>query len=523
MGTVADVYRPMFMPDLLVAALDRHADKPAVYLGAEVLTARQVRDEMSRYVQAYESLGIGRGHPVAMLSKNRPEVLFAMGANMLTACRSTALHPMGALADQSYVLEDAGTETLVFDAAFAERAAALQAQVPALKQLLSFGPCDVGTDLIEVTRDFAPRGLVPPVVDPEDVTGLTYTGGTTGKPKGVMQTYRGGATLTQIQLAEWEWPTETRFLIATPLSHAGAAFFVPTLLRGGCLIVLPGFDPTAVLETIQSHRITATMLVPTMLYMLLDHPRLGEYDLSSLETVYYGAAAISPTRLQEAIDRFGPIFFQFYGQTECGMTISVLRKDEHDRSDLARLASCGRPVPWLHVALLDDDLAEVPEGEPGEICVRGPLVTKGYWNQSEQTDELFKGGWLHTGDVARKDADGFYTIVDRKKDLIVSGGFNVFPREVEDVIATHPAVAQVAVIGVPDEKWGEAVRAVVVLRPGFDPNPEELAQLVRDRKGAIHAPKAVDFVESIPVSPLGKPDKKVLRARYWQGADRLVN
>jgi fatty-acyl-CoA synthase len=451
-------------------------------------------------------------------------VLFTMGANMLTPCRSTALHPMGSLEDQAYVLEDAGVETLVFDpSAFEDRAAELRDKVPGLKTLLSLGPSEVGTDLIELAKSFTPQPLVAPVVDPEEVTGLTYTGGTTGKSKGVMQTYRSGATLTQIQLAEWEWPEDTRFLISTPLSHAGAAFFVPTLLRGGCIVVLPGFDPTAVLEAIQKYKITATMLVPTMLYILMDHPKIDEYDLSSLETVYYGAAAMSPTRLKEAIARFGSIFFQFFGQSECGMTISVLKKDEHDTSDMARLATCGRAVPWLKVALLDDDLNEVPDGEPGEICVRGPLVMKGYWNKPEQTAEALAGGWLHTGDIARKDPQGFLTIVDRKKDMIVSGGFNVFPREIEDVIGTHPAVGQVAVIGVPDEKWGEAVKAVVVLRPDQSVTEEELAELVKTKKGAVHAPKSVDFVDAIPVSALGKPDKKVLRAQYWQGSDRLVN
>ncbi|HEX3825179.1 MAG TPA: AMP-binding protein [Mycobacteriales bacterium] len=520
----SDLHHPAYMPNLLVAALARHADRPAVYLGDEVLTASQVAEEMSRYVQAYASLGIAEHHPIAMLSKNRPEVLFTMGANMLTPCRSTSLHPMGSVDDQAYVLEDAGIETLVFDpSAFDDRAAELRDRVPGLKTLLSLGPSEVGTDLIALARTFEPQPLVAPVVDGEEVTGLTYTGGTTGKSKGVMQTYRSGATLTQIQLAEWEWPEDTRFLIATPLSHAGAAFFIPTLLRGGCLVVLPGFDPTGVLEAIQKYKITATMLVPTMLYILMDHPKIDDYDLSSLETVYYGAAAMSPTRLKEAIAKFGSIFFQFFGQSECGMTISVLKKSEHDTNDLARLATCGRAVPWLTVKLLDDDLNEVPDGDPGEICVRGPLVMKGYWNKPEQTAEALAGGWLHTGDIARKDGGGFLTIVDRKKDMIVSGGFNVFPREIEDVLGTHPAVAQVAVIGVPDEKWGEAVKAVVVLRPEQSVTGDELSALVKEAKGAIHAPKSVDFVEAIPLSALGKPDKKVLRARYWQGSDRLVN
>src|SRR5213080_1710381 len=308
-----DLHRPAFMPDLLVAALARHADKPAVYLGDEVLTASQVAAEMSRYVQAYASLGIGEHHTIAMLSKNRPEVLFTMGANMLTPCRSTSLHPMGSADDQAYVLEDAGVETLVFDpTGFDERAAELQRRVPGLKTLLSLGPSEVGTDLIALAKQFDAKPLVAPVVDPEEVTGLTYTGGTTGKSKGVMQTYRSGATLTQIQLAEWEWPEDTRFLISTPLSHAGAAFFVPTLLRGGCIVVLPGFEPTAVLEAIQKYRITATMLVPTMLYILLDHPKAPELRPADLEALQQGRGAVVATPLQEGHGKARPIFFQFF-------------------------------------------------------------------------------------------------------------------------------------------------------------------------------------------------------------------
>ena len=518
------LHRGAFMADLLIAALDRNPDQPAMYLGEHVLTAREVRDQISRYAQALASIGLTKGSAVSVLSPNRPEVLFNSGAFNVTGCRATPLHPMGSLDDHAYVLEDAGIETLVFDpAVYDARAADLRDRVPGLKRLLAFGPSEVGEDYLELAASFMPQPLTAPPVEPDDVGTISYTGGTTGKPKGVMGTYRSGATLTSIQMSEWQWPHEPRFLICTPLSHAGAAFFMPTLLRDGSIVVLPGFEPTKFLETVEKFRISATMLVPTMLYVLLDHPKLDDYDLSSLETIYYGAAAMSPTRLKEAIERFGPIFFQYYGQAECPMTVTVLRKEEHDVNDMARLATCGRPVPWLHVKLLDDDGNEVARGEPGEICVQGPLVMKGYLNKPEQTEEAFRGGWLHTGDVAREDAGGYLTIVDRKKDMIVSGGFNVYPREVEDVLATHPSVGSVAVIGVPDEKWGEAVKAVVVLRPGATASPDELAALVKERKGAVYAPKTVDFVESIPLSPLGKPDKKALRAQYWNDASRQVN
>ncbi len=522
-----DLHKAAFLPDLLVAALNRHPDRPAVYLGDQVLTGSEVAAQMSCYAQAYADQGLKQASPVSILSPNRPEVLFALGANMVTGCRASALHPLGSLDDHAYVIDDAEIETLVFDPSFGERARQLQERCPKLTRLLSFGPCEVGEDLLALAAKFEPQRLVAPNVDGEDVAGFVYTGGTTGKPKGVMGTYRSGATMTMIQMAEWEWPEDTRFLICTPLSHAGAAFFIPTLLTGGAIVVLPHFDPGLVLETIEKYKITATMIVPTMLYVLLDSPKLDETDMSSLQTVYYGAAACSPTRLQEAIRRLGPIFFQYYGQAECPMAITSLKKEDHDVDDLDRLATCGRPTPWVKVRLLDDDCNEVPRGEPGEICVQGPLVMAGYWKKPAETDAALQGGWLHTGDIAREDEHGFYTIVDRKKDMIVSGGFNVFPREIEDVLAQHPAVSQCAVIGVPDEKWGEAVKAIVVLRP--DATAEratltaELIALVKEHKGAHHQPKSVEYADAIPVSPLGKPDKKALRVQYWGDTGRQVH
>ncbi|MGV5049491.1 AMP-binding protein [Rhodococcus pyridinivorans] len=511
----ADLYRPAFTPDLLITALDRSADRPALHLGDVVLTGAEMRAAISRFQQALASVGVGQGTAVAMLSKNRPEVLISMGATMVAGCRTTALNPMGSLSDHLYISTDAEIETLIFDPRhFEERAAELCEQVPTLKNLFSLGPSSVGTDILALSEEFTEQRLVSAPVDIEDTSSIVYTGGTTGKPKGVMGSFRSGAALNQIQMAEWQWPEQPRFLVCTPLSHAGAAFFVPTLLRGGCLYVLPHFDPALVLEAIEKHRINATMLVPTMIYMLLDHLDFDSRDLSSIETLFYGASAMSPSRLREGIERLGPVFFQFYGQSECGMTISVLRKEEHLPDDPSRLASCGRPVPWLDVRLLDDDLNEVPQGELGEICVRGPLVMKGYLNKPEETAEALRGGWLHTGDVARADKNGFMTIVDRKKDMIVTGGFNVFPREIEDVISSHPAVASVAVVGVPDTKWGEAVKACVVLRDGQSVPVEELIEKVRAAKGSVHAPKSVDFLDALPLTPLGKLDKKTLRASY---------
>jgi fatty-acyl-CoA synthase len=280
------------------------------------------------------------------------------------------------------------------------------------------------------------------------------------------------------------------------------------------MVVLGGFDPVKVMAAIEQHRITSVLMVPTMVIAMIDHPRFGEFDLSSLEVIFYGASAFATARLKQAIEKLGRIFFQFYGQAEAPMSITVMRRDEHDINDMTRLAGCGRPTPLLHVALLDDDGGTVPDGEPGEICVRGPLVMGGYLNKPEETAKVFEHGWLHTGDVAVRSPDGFLRIVDRKKDMIVTGGFNVYAREVEDVLTDHPGVRQAAVIGVPDPKWGEAIKAVVVLEPGVSVDPLTLIARVREKKGPVHAPKSVDFVDALPLSPLGKPDKKALRLRY---------
>ncbi len=515
------------LPHLVIDGLNRYDDRPFLFLGDATITYAEVRAQASRFVQALASKGIEKGSRTAVLSANRPEVLYSLIANLALGSCNTPLHPLGSAEDQAYVLKDAQIETLVFDAAyFGQRAAELKELVPGLKNLLGFGPSDAGEDLNALAAGFDPQPLVPPDVRPNDLNTIVYTGGTTGRPKGVRQPYRSAAYMTMVQMAEWEWPDEIRFLIATPLSHAAAAFVVPTLQSGGAFVALQGFTPDLFFDAIETHRITSTFLVPVMIYPLLDHPRAATADLSSLETLFYGASAMSPARLKEGVEKWGQIFFQCFGQSEAPMALTHLKKAEHDLEKPERFASCGRPSPWVHLALLDEDNQPVAEGEAGEICVRAPLVMEGYNGLADQTKEAFAGGWLHTGDVGRFDDEGYLHIVDRKKDMIVTGGFNVFPREIEDVISAHPAVAQVAVVGVPDERWGEAVKAVVILRPdheGTDALADELKSAVKDAKGSVQAPKSVDFVASIPLSPLGKPDKKALRAQFWGDRERRVN
>lgn len=509
------LHRPLYAPHLLVNALNQDPDRPLLnILGGASLSVGDVRDSTSQFCQALQSLGIGRGSRVGLLSSNRPEVLLVANAIQILAAVYVPMHPLGGFDDHLHVVTDASIDVLIFDAErYTERVSTIAALEPNLR-LLAFGQSSMATDLSQLARRFSPARLVAPNVEADDVLRLGYSGGTTGKPKALASVQRTGLATISIMMSEWEWPSPLRFLSCTPLSHAGAAMFLPTLLKGGTMLVLPAFDPVLVLKTIQDHRINCVMLVPTMIYALLDHPHFDEFDLSSLETVFYGASSISPARLKEAIERMGPIFMQFYGQAEAPMAVTVLRKHEHDVTNPQRLASCGRPVPWLQVELLDANNQPVPDGEPGEICIRGPLVMNGYRDNPLLTAEAFSGDWLHSGDIAIRDPGGFLRIIDRTKDMIVTGGFNVYPRELEDILAEHPAVSQVAVIGVPHDRWGEAITALVVLRHGHNVDAQELIDRVAARKGSYQAPKNVEFIDAIPLTAVGKPNKKLLRERY---------
>jgi len=507
------LHRAMTAPELLIAALERDPDRVAVVAGDRSLTRRDYADAVSRIEQALAQLGLGPGDPVGVLSTNRIETLTATSAATIRGCRMTALSASASVADLAFIVDDAGLSTIIIDPeAFDDRARELLASTSSLQRVLALGPSETGVDLLAIAERMPPQRLRFAPRDPDEASSVVYTGGTTGRPKGVIGTYRSGAALAHIQLAEWDWPEGTRLLVSTPLSHAGGSFLIPILHRGGALVVLPSFDPAAVLDLVDRREVDAVMVVPTMLAALLDSPRIDEVDLSGLRRIVYGAASASPALIERALQRFGPILLQFYGQTECGMTISILRPGEHLGGGDDRLRSCGRPVPWLTVALLDDDGAEVADGEAGEICVRGPLVTRGYLGRPVETAEALRDGWLHTGDIARRDADGFLTIIDRSKDMIVTGGYNVYSAEVEHAIAADPDVAEVAVIGEPDARWGEAVVACVVVRQGADLDEARLRARVREAKGAIHVPKRIRAMSALPRTPLGKIDKARLRA-----------
>jgi acyl-CoA synthetase (AMP-forming)/AMP-acid ligase II len=363
----------------------------------------------------------------------------------------------------------------------------------------------------------------------DDVVMLSATGGTTGMPKGVMNTHRSAQTFCAHFLIGCPYGSDERpvNLAAAPITHTAGLLSVPCTSRGGTVVIVTKPDPALLLGAIPKYKVTELFLPPTVIYRLLDIPDLGtKVDFSSLKYFMYGAAPMSVEKLKQAIDVIGPVMMGGYGQTEAPASIAYLPPDEHFASGrLAsdeRLSSVGHPNPLVRVEIMNDANEILPPGGTGEICVRGDLVMKGYYKAPDKTAETIVDGWLHTGDVGHIDGNGYLHITDRKKDMIISGGFNVYPSEVEQVIWSHPAVQDCAVIGVPDAQWGEAVKAVVELNAGQQVSVEELIALCKERLGSVKAPKTIDFVDALPRSPVGKVLKKDLRAKYWQNTARKI-
>ncbi len=510
---------------LIVAALSNDADRPAFVHRDRTVTYGQAKMLVSQLMASLRARTIGPGSTVGILSSNRPEAWLAQAAVNLVGGVVVGMHAKASPEEHAFICDDANVQLLLTDRQHEDTAAAAVEISDIEPALAVLGAGGEHPDLIaEAALQAAGRVDAGPSRS-RDLVEILYTGGTTGRAKGVMQSHRSRSAITLLAPMAYELPTMPVYLACTPITHAAAHFVLPTLLQGGTVVLNDGFDPGEFTYTVRRHHVNTTFMVPSMVYKLLDHAAASNADTSlpSLERVVYGASPMSTTRLIEAHDRYGHIFTQIYGQTETLALGTALRSKDHDLSDLTRLASCGRVVPGMTLALLDDGGNEVKPGEIGEICLRGPGVMEGYLNQPELTEEALAGGWLHTGDMARADDQRFLTIVDRKKDFIITGGFNVYSREVEDVLTAHPSVSAAAVFGIPDPVWGEAVTAVVVVREGHNINPDELKAFVKSAKGSVSTPKRIEAVESIPATALGKTDKKQLRARYWSGLDRAVN
>lgn len=511
---------PATFGQLIVDAVQRHPARTALVEGDHRVSYAELGERIGRALEQLRAMGLRRGDAVAQLSGNRIEMFCLMAAAYVGGMRSVTLHTMAGAADHAAIVRDCGARLLVSEKAHAARAIWLRQQCPEVGDWRSH---DIDDALPGFWSAAPARPDALSASDAgEDIIRLAYTGGTTGRPKGVMLSSRAMLENAKLWLAGLEWPDAPRTLCSAPISHGAGSLIYPTLARGGTVVLQRGFSVASWLDAVRDHGIQFTFIVPTMLYALLDAPQATREAVASLRALIYGAAPAAPVRIRQALDRWGPILVQSYGQTEAPNSILLLDQRAHADASDQQLASAGRPFPGVEVDLLDENDQQVAAGTVGEICVRGPLLMSGYHRQPEQTASVLRGGWLHTGDLARREPDGLFHIVDRKKDMIITGGFNVYPREVEDVLAAHPAVAAVAVIGVPDERWGEAVKAVVVARPGASPSVDALIDYVRERKGSICTPKSVDFVEQVPLTGLGKPDKKALRQRYWASQARGI-
>jgi len=443
--------------------------------------------------------------------------------------------PVGARnsADENhYVLDAFDCEILFFQKYFAGVIAELQPRLPKIKNWICVdgeAPEVSGSVSLDAWSKDQPS-ITPTVsVDMDDMVMLSSTGGTTGLPKGVMNTHRSAQTFCAHFLIGCPYGSEDRVvnLAAAPMTHTAGLLSLPCTSRGGTVVVVTKPDPALLLAAIPKYKVTEMFLPPTVIYRLLDIPDLNKkVDFSSLKYFMYGAAPMSVEKLKQAIEVIGPVMMGGYGQTECPASIAYLPPDAHFvggkiASD-DRLSSVGQPNPLIRVDIMDDENQILAQGETGEICVRGDLVMRGYYKAPDKTAETIIDGWLHTGDVGHIDAEGYLHITDRKKDMIISGGFNVYPSEVEQVLWSHPAVQDCAVIGVPDAQWGEAVKAVVELNAGQSVSAEELIALCKEKLGSVKSPKTVDFIDTLPRSPVGKVLKKDLRQQYWDNADRKI-
>ena len=434
--------------------------------------------------------------------------------------------------DNHYVLDAFDCEVLFFQKYFAPVIAELQPRLPKIRHWICVdgsAPEIIGSHSLQDWISGQAVSKPNVAVDMDDVVMLSSTGGTTGKPKGVMNTHRSLQTFCAHFMIGCPYGAEEKpvNLAAAPMTHTAGLLSLPATARGGSVAVVTSPDPAVLLAAISKHRVTELFLPPTVIYRLLDVPGLQhKVDFSSLKYLMYGAAPMSVEKLKQAIEVIGPVMMGGYGQTECPASIAYLPPDEHLRNgriaDDARLSSVGRPNALIHCEILDDDNQILAQGETGEICVRGDLLMKGYYKAPDKTAETIIDGWLHTGDIGHIDAHGYLHLTDRKKDMIISGGFNVFPSEVEQVIWGHPAVQDCAVIGVPDAVWGEAVKAVVELNAGQTISADELIALCKQKLGSVKAPKTVDFIDTLPRSPIGKVLKKDLREKYWQNIGKKI-
>lgn len=495
----------------------QHPQRSAIRWENQDLTYTEVFSAACRIGNTLMDAGLGRGEHVALLVGNGPYSASTDFGLVLTGLVRVPLNARLSLDEHVHMLQQSRTSVLLHDEALVGRAAELVERIPGLR-CFGHGVTSVtGEPDVLTHTDDTDRHVD---VAPEDPVLLLFTSGTTGTLKAVIHTQGTFAAVAANILGNLiDVRPGSTMLHAASLIHASGTFVLPYWVRGGTSAVLPGFEPASFAAAIPRYQVTEINLVPTMIGMLLTSGALDGHDLSSLRQVIYGASPMPRPVLAEAIERFGPILWQYYGQTEAPLCMTVLTAEDHREPSL--WGACGQPAVDADIRLVDDsDNVIVSEGA-GELQVRAPFAMPGYFDADQLNAEMRTAdGWLRTRDVARRDASGYLHLIDRTSDMIITGGYNVYPREVEDVLLSHPAVAECAVVGAPDPKWVEAVTAFVALKPGSNVREAELIELVRGKLAPHKAPKSVHIVDAIPTSPVGKVLRRALREPLWKDQPR---
>jgi acyl-CoA synthetase (AMP-forming)/AMP-acid ligase II len=489
------------------------------------VTYAQLERRSNRLASALGTLGVGVGEHVAILAANRVELVEAEVALYKAAMVKVPINARLSVDEVVRVLEDSCSVALITDASFAQALAARRRELPLLRQLIALEGegGDLGYAALLERGSEAPLGL-----DPADdaLAVLHYTSGSSGVLKAAMLSFGNRKALVRKSIASPTRRSAPGDVMAHvgPITHASGMQIMPLLAVGACNLLLDRYDDRLLLETIQRERVTRLFLVPAMINRLVNYPGVERFDLSSLKLVMYGAAPMAPALVKMAIELFGPILAQGYGAGETCSLVTVLTEQDHlvENGDYRRLASCGRCYFETDLRVVNEAFEDVAPGEVGEIVVKGPDVMQGYWRAPALTAEVMRDGYYLTGDLATVDAQGYVFIVDRKKEMIISGGFNVYPSEVEQVIYGFPEVFEVAVVGVPDSQWGEAVRAVVVLKPEAQLEAAELIDRCGRALAGFKKPRGVDFVSELPKNPNGKVVRRLVRDIYWQHSERRI-